>query len=134
MAKPININSKKEVIALEATRYRIYTLGGFGVNLGQFTISFKHLETGELIKCKRAFWPVQAFAYGKRAKRVFIVDIPNKGHFEIIFQNPETLKVKHSNLPIISMFGKPLPTDQMEVIITKKLGIYSILNSTLNTS
>ena len=98
MTRPININKKKEEIDLKARRYRIYVLGGFGVNLGEFSIFFKHKETNEITECQKAFWSVQAYAFGKRAKRIFIVDIPKEGQFEVIFNNPETLKVNHSNL------------------------------------
>lgn len=127
MGKPININSKGEIVDLKAAKYKIYSLGGFGVNLNQFSISLKHTETSESIKCKQAFWPVQAFAFGKRAKRILIVDIPKEGRYEVLFHNPETLRIKHSNLPISSMFGRPLATDKIEILITEKLGIFSFL-------
>jgi hypothetical protein len=125
--RPININSERVEIDLEASRYLIYVLGGFGVNLGQFIISFKHMATGEITKCKKAFWPVHAYAFGMRAKRVFIVDIPIEGQYEVLFTNPKTLRVKYSNLPISSLFRKPLATDQIEILITEKLGVYPIL-------
>jgi hypothetical protein len=127
VGRPININSEKEEIYLKASRYRIYALGGFGVNLGQFSIFLKHKETGEIVKCKKAFWPVQAYAFGKRAKRILIADIPQKGQFEILFKSPKSLRVRYSNLLIISMFKKPLTTDRIEVFITEKLGVYPIL-------
>lgn len=127
LGRPININSEKEVVDLKATRYRIYTLGGFGVNLGQFSITLKHTETSETIKCIKAFWSVQAFAFGKRAKRVLIVDIPKEGRYEVLFDNPKTLRIKHSNLLISSLFRKPLTTDQIEILITEKLGGYPFI-------
>lgn len=127
MGRPININSEKEIIDLNASRYRIYALGGFGVNLGRFSMSLKNIETNEIVKCEKAFWPVQAHAFGKRAKRILIVDIPKEGRYEVLFVNPETLRVKHSNLPISSMFRKPLANDQIDILITKKIGVYPIL-------
>jgi hypothetical protein len=45
MSKPININKPGEEINLKARRFRIYILGGFGVSLGRFSISFKHKKT-----------------------------------------------------------------------------------------
>ena len=98
MGRPININSTEEIIDLKASRYRIYSLGGFGVNLNQFSISLKNIATDESIKCKTACWPVQAYAFGKRAKRILIVDIPEEGRYEVLFDNPETLRIKHSKL------------------------------------
>ena len=94
------------------------------MNLYQFSISLKNIATDESIKCKKAFWPVQAYAFGKRAKRILIVDIPEEGRYEVLFDNPETLKIKHSNLPISSMFRKPLATDKIEILITEKLGVW----------
>lgn len=123
----ININNKQEEIELKARRYRIYVLGGFFVNLGEFSISFKHKETNEITECQKAFWPVQTYAFGKKAKRIFIVDIPKEGQFEVIFNNPETLKVNKSNLIINSLFKKPLINNQIEILITEKLGVYPIL-------
>lgn len=125
--RPININSKGEIVNLKASRYRIYAIGGFGANLNQFSISLKHTETSTSIICKKAFWPVQAFAFGKRAKRILIVDIPKEGNYEVLFDNPETLRIKHSNLPVSSMFRKPLTNDQIEILITEKLGVYPII-------
>lgn len=124
MGKPININSTEEIVDLKASRYRIYSLGGFGVNLNQFSISLKHIATDESIKCKKAFWPVQTYTFRKRAKRILIVDIPEEGRYEVLFDNPETLEIKHSNLPISSMFRKPLATDKIEILITEKLGVW----------
>lgn len=123
MERPINIHRKKEVVYLKATRYRIYTLGGFGVKQGQFSITFKHTETHETLKCVKAFWPVQTFAFGKRAKRVFVVDVPKDGHYEVIFNHPETLRIKPSNLPIKSLFQKEIPNNQIEILISSKLGM-----------
>ena len=127
MGRPININSEKEIINLKASRYRIYALGGFGVKLGRFSISLKNIETNEIVKCEKAFWPVQAFAFGKRAKRILIADIPKDGQYELLFNNPKTLKIKHTNLPISSLFTKPMGTENIEILITEKLGVYPIL-------
>ena len=98
MNRPININSKGEAINLTARRYKIYALGGWGIDLGNFSILFKDKKTGEIIKCKTNTYPVQSFLHGKRAKRILIVDIPGQSKYEVIFENPESLKVKSSNL------------------------------------
>lgn len=127
MSRPININKQGEEIDLKARKYRIYVLGGFGVNLGKFSISFKHKETNEIAKCEKAFWPVQSYAFEKRAKRILIVDIPEEGQYEVLFSNPETLKVKRSNLLISSLFTSNLATEQIEIVITEKLGFFPVL-------
>lgn len=127
MSNLVNITSKGKTISLEARRYRIYILGGWGINLGDFSISLEQKETNRIIKCERAFWPVQAFAHGKRARRIFVLDIKESGQYEVIFDNSETLKVKRSNLPISSRFDRLKQADQLEVLFTEKLGVYPIL-------
>ncbi len=127
MNRPININAQGEEIELKARRYGIYVLGGWGVNLGEFSISFRHIGSNEIVTCKRAFWPVQAYAFGKRAKRIFVADIPDEGKYEVLFNKPETIKVKRSNLPIFSLFINPLTTDRIEIAITENLGVFPIM-------
>lgn len=127
MSNLVNITSKGKTISLEARRYRIYILGGWGISLGDFSISLEQKETKRIIICERAFWPVQAFALGKRARRIFVLDIKESSLYEVIFGNSEDLKVKRSNLPISSSFGSPKRADQLEVLFTEKLGVYPIL-------
>ncbi len=127
MYRPININNKEEEIELKAQKYRIYLLGGFGVNIGQFSINFKHKETGVITKCKKCVWPVQTYAFGKRAKRIFIVEIQTEGRYKLVFNNPETIQVRHSNLPISSLFRKPLKNNQIEILISENLNSFPIL-------
>jgi len=129
--KPINLNNKGEIVELKAHRYRIYVLGGFGVNIGQSSIDFKHKETSEITKCKKSFWPVQTYAFEKRAKRIFIADIPKKGLYEVVLNKPETIRVQSSNLSIISLFKKPLNNSKVEILITEKLDSFPILNKNL---
>ena len=124
MSELININSQGEKINLQERRYRIYMLGGFSVKLGQFSISIRHKITNKIITSKKAFWPVQAYAFGKRAKRILILDVTESGEYEVIFNNPKSVKVKKSNLLILSLIYSFISTDKLEVIITKKLGTY----------
>lgn len=123
MSRAININRQGEEIDLKVCRYRIYILGGWGVSLSKFSISFKHKETNDITKSERAFWQVQAYAFRKRAKRIFIIDVHEEGKYEIIFRNPETVTVMESNLRIGSFFSNPISKDDLEVLITEKLGI-----------
>ena len=62
------------------------------------------METSEIIKCKKAFWPVQPYAFEKRANRIFIAHIIKGGQYEILFNHPETLRVKHLNILILNSF------------------------------
>lgn len=125
--RPININSEGEEINLIARKYRIYLLGGWGVNLGYFSISFKDTKTNEIIKCKRAVYPVQAFSHRKRAKRIFTVNIPKQSTYEVIFANPKSVKIRKSNLFISSLFTKPISNEKIEILITEQMGFFPII-------
>lgn len=119
MNKPINILEKEVEINLKARRYKIYVLGGFGVEVGDFSISLKNKETNEQITCKKAFWPLQTYEFSKRAKRIFIIDVPNEGNYEVLFLNPYELKVKHNNLPLYSFFSYPIETSSIQVLFKR---------------
>ncbi|MEM1326877.1 MAG: hypothetical protein AAGI23_13030 [Bacteroidota bacterium] len=127
MNRPININSKEEEIILADKRYRIYALGGWGIDVGNFSVLFKEQETNEIIKCKKATYPVQAILHGKRAKRILIVDIPRTSNYEVIFEHPESLKVKRSNLFVSSFFSKPIANEKIEILIIEQLGFSPIV-------
>ncbi|NEN23683.1 hypothetical protein G3O08_09235 [Cryomorpha ignava] len=121
MSRPLNLNSQGEVVNLKEGRYGVYILGGFGISLGHFSISLKHIGKNEEIKSVKAFWPVQTFVNGERAKKIFIINVIKSGQYEVIFHNPKTVEVKSSNLLTSSFFNSPLLNDNLEVIFTKKL-------------
>jgi hypothetical protein len=112
----INIHNTGQEISLESGRYKIDVLGGWGVRLGEFAISFVHADSGETIHCERAFWPVQFFAFKRKAKRIFIVDVPQTGAYKIEFTNPKSLQVKETNL-FISFLEDPIPNEKLSVFI-----------------
>lgn len=122
MKRTININSHGEEIELEALKYKIYILGGWGVNLGKFSISFKKVATEEIFKCEKAYWPIQTYAFEKKARRIFVMNVQEAGTYEILFNNPQSLKVKQSTSLIPSLFSSALSTKDLEIIISEKLG------------
>ncbi len=122
LIKPININRKGEVVGLQSKRYWVYLLGGWGINIGGFMLRLKNVANGETVECKKAFFRVQAYAYNRRAKRIFKFDIKQPGDYEVIFVNANTLQVKRSNLPIFSSFIKPTSNIKLKVLITEKTG------------
>jgi len=65
--RPININIKGVEINLIAKKYSVYIIGGWGIDLGDFSVSFKDKETGKLTMCRKAVFRIQAFLDGKRA-------------------------------------------------------------------
>ena len=117
MGHAINIYNSGQEIDLQIRKYKIDVLGGWRVELGQFSISLVHNQSGRTVNCERSFWPVQSFAFDKRAKRIFIANIIEAGTYNVEFKNSDTLKVKHTNLFFIALFQDPLPNDKISIYI-----------------
>jgi hypothetical protein len=49
---------------------------------------------------------------------ILIVDIPKQSNYEVVFENPESLKVKRSNLLISSLLTKSISNEKIEILIT----------------
>lgn len=113
----VNIHTPNARIELLAGDYTIGVLGGFGVTLGQFTVDFRHLESGEVFTCKRSKWPIQGYAFSKRTKRILSVELDYSGLYEIQFIKPETLELRKSNLFLHYGFNNILPSKEISVYI-----------------
>lgn len=117
MTTAISIHRSGEHVNLKSGKYSVYIPGGWRVELGNFSISLKHNETQETINSERPFWRVQSLISKKRAKRIFVIDIPKSGEYVLEFQNPESINVRHSNLFISSLFEEPIPNENLEIYI-----------------
>jgi hypothetical protein len=117
MGHVINIHNSGQEIDFEIGKYKIDVLGGWGVELGQFSISFRHKQSGQTINCKRTFWPVQTLAFNKRARRILSVDIVERGTYKIEFTNAETLQVNETNLFFTRLSQDPIPNDKISIFI-----------------
>lgn len=117
MTKLINIHTEDERLDLDARTYWINVLGGWGVNVGDFSILLTNIETREQVKCRRAFWAFQfySFEFDERAKVLFTIRIPTPGTYRIEFKNANNLKVKHSNLFFSSLSKQPIPNSDLVV-------------------
>jgi hypothetical protein len=117
MGHIIKIHKRGQEIDLEIRKYKIDVLGGWGVKLGQFSILFRHEQSGQTINPKRSFWPIQTYAFDNRAKRIFLVDIVQPGTYTVEFKNAETLQVKETNLFFPGLFEDPIPNDKISIFI-----------------
>ena len=113
----VSLDNNDTQIELKAKEYKISILGGWGVSLGDFTISFRHTTTGEKIECKRTLMPIQSYNGGIRTKRIFSTSINSAGTYTVEFKNQQTLKVKKSNLFIKSFFEDFIPTKDIRICI-----------------
>lgn len=116
-AHVININNTREEIELREGRYNIDILGGWGVRLRQFAISLTHVDTGQNVECKRSLWPVQTFAFGKKTKRIFTIDVATSGVYRAKFGNVESLEVKDSGLFFSGLFQDAIPNEEISIYI-----------------
>jgi len=113
----INIHNNGHEVDLEVRKYKIDVLGGWGVKIGQFSISFKHNLTGQIVDCERSFWPIQSFAFGKRAKRIFVAQIFEPGTYTVEFRQPASLAIKETNLFFTGLFQDPIPNEKISIYI-----------------
>lgn len=117
MNSPINIHNSNAKIELPVGIYSVKVLGGWGVEVGNFSFDLKNVENGQIIKPKGTQWRIQSFAFKKRAKKIFTLDIGKRGNFEIEFKNQNDLKVRRSNLFLSRLYEKQLPNENLEIYI-----------------
>ena len=114
---PINIHNSNTEIELPVGIYNVKVLGGWGVEVGNFSFDLKNVENGQIIKPRGTQWRIQSFAFKTRAKKIFSLDIVKRGNFKIEFKNQKDLKVRRSNLFLTRLFDKQLPNENLEICI-----------------
>ena len=87
------------------------------LDIGQFSISFKNDQSGQIVNCQKTFWPVQSYAFDKRAMRILKVNIVEPATYTVEFKRPTTLRLKRTNLFFRSLFQDPIPTDKISIYI-----------------
>ncbi|UZO80698.1 hypothetical protein NBT05_17365 [Aquimarina sp. ERC-38] len=115
MTSPINIHSLHTEIELSYGIYSVKVLGGLGVKVGNFSFDLRNVDNSEIIKPKKTRWRVQSFAFKKRAKKIFTLDVENRGNFLIVFKHQTDLKVRRSNLFLTRLFENELLNEKLEI-------------------
>lgn len=113
----VNINEHNKQVELIAGGYKIDVLGGFGVEMGQFEIKFKHIPSEQVFTSTRVRWPIQGYKFNKRSKRILSVELDLSGLYEIQFIKPETLGLRESNAFLFSWFNETVPNKVISVYI-----------------
>ena len=80
-------------------------------------IELKNRKNGKIITPKNTNWRIQSYEYGKRAKNIMSLDIPERGVYFIEFKNQKDLKVRRSNLFLTRLFEKKIPNEKLEIWI-----------------
>jgi hypothetical protein len=117
MNNPINIIDNNKQIELSPGAHHLNILGGWNVNTGNFSIILRELGGDIKIKSKDIPWRIQSFSFGKRVKKIASVEVPKKAIYEIEFLNATEVKVKKSNLIMLSVFQKNIPTNKIQIYI-----------------
>lgn len=114
---PINIYESGKAIELSVGTYSIKVLGGWNVSVGNFTFTLKNMKSGKIINPKITNWRSQSYESGERAKKIMVLDIPERGDYIIEFKNQESLRVRISNLIIRRLFEKYIPNKELRIWI-----------------
>ena len=117
MNNPINILDNNKQIELPVGIYSLKVLGGWKVITNNFSVILREIGGETEIKSKDSFWKIQSFTHWQRAKKIASIDIPKRAKYEIEFLNAKEIKVKKSNLMLLSSFQNYLPTNEIQICI-----------------
>lgn len=117
MNLPINIHNSNVIIELPYGIYSVKVLGGFGIEVGNFSFQLKNIVNGDIVKPKETQWRVQSYMFKKRAKKIFTIDIQKGGKFVVEFTNQNDLKVRKSNLFLSRLYDKQISNKDLEIYI-----------------
>ncbi|PNQ72568.1 hypothetical protein C1T31_10455 [Hanstruepera neustonica] len=118
MTKPIRIVDDNIELELYTGIFGVYVLGGWDVVVDDFTFDLTNTETGRIIKPKGTQWRLQSYEFGKRAKKIMTLDIPEKGNYLVEFKNQNSLKVWKASLPIINrLINQPIEKQWIQILI-----------------
>ncbi len=98
--------------------YDIYILGGFYIETNpDFFVQIEEINSGEVITLTEHYFQVRDYKSKRQAVKVFSFTITKYGKFKISVHNYEDLIVKQSMLIFLKSLLKPIPLDQIELLI-----------------
>lgn len=114
---PISIYDSGKVIELPVGIYSVKVLGGWNVSVGDFTFVLTNKKNGTIVHPKVTNWRIQSYEFGERAKKIMVLDIPERGDYFVEFKNQESLRVRPSNLILLRLFEKDIPNEKLQIWI-----------------
>jgi len=123
LINPINIADSKAKVSLNSGVYSIYVLGGWGVKLGDFSITFKNVESNQLVNSYRPIIALDTMAYNIWAKKIFNINVPEAGDYEIIFKNPKSIRVYRFNWGLLTSVFQSIPNSEIRILISDNNGM-----------
>ena len=115
---PINICNSNRVTELHVGIFSVYVHGGWDVVVEDFTFTLTNIKTGRIINPRDTQWRIQSYECGHLAKKIKVLDIPERGNYLIDFKNLDSLKVWNARLPLIfRIFKKPIKKQDIAISI-----------------
>jgi hypothetical protein len=118
MIGPIKIVDSGIEFEIYTGIFSVYVLDGWDVAVENFSFSLTNTKTGKVIYPKDTLLRVQSNELGRLAKKIKILDIPERGNYRIDFKNINDLKIWKSKFPLIfRSFIKPIEKQNIEICI-----------------
>lgn len=111
----INLFEKeKSAIHLQEGCYDMYLSGGYQISIdARFGVVIRDAVSRESISMKPAV-KYRHKLNGIRAVRIYRMDVPKSGTYEVILLNPEAVAVKRSRLLFANLLSS-VPTDKSQI-------------------
>lgn len=125
----LNIHTKSAKVHLAPVTHYIDLVGGLSVEVNGFSVRLIEVNTGVEIRPIECDWPFRSMEFGTRSKRIFKMEVLQKGDYLVEFINADKPFVKQRydiSLPFpFSLFGvrlpsKSVPNDELCIAIYRK--------------
>ncbi len=117
MTRALNIHTPNQIVELTTGIYSVHALGGWGVKVGCFSIELKNTKTNRILLPREQFLRTQDYIYNRRSKKIFVIDIPERGDYCVVFKNQNHLSIKPSFLFAFKFFNEQIPNSDLEICI-----------------
>ncbi|WP_459209127.1 hypothetical protein [Aquimarina rhabdastrellae] len=108
MSDLINVYDTNKIVEKSTGIYSIYIIGGWDIDLGDFDIILKNVRTNKIVTPKKSKWRLQSYEFNQKAKKIMSINIPERGEYQIIFKNIDSLKVWNFDFPYLGrLFIRP---------------------------
>ena len=115
----LNIHDKSSDLLFTPGKYHVLIIGGWLIEENRFKVRITEMQNKKRITVKKVKWSVQSIEFGRRAKRCYEFDVITGGKYQVNCENPDTLKVKKSNIILFNFLYKYVDNSSLEILITK---------------
>ena len=126
VSRSIILTNELKAVQLENKKYSVYVIGGWSVDLGEFSLAFKDIRSQKIATCSKVKIPLQTYYNGCRAKRILTVKIPSKSTYKVLMEYHSSLKVKTSNLYLTSIIFNQDEVPYPKILISEAAGLFRL--------